>query len=133
MPNYLQLPNGAYYEAPDDMTHGQALRAAYKEFPEAFGGTPNAPAEKPKSGLMGAFGSGLESLLSTSRTGLGAAFGNANEAAKAGLERQEEIDKAAKEINTKTSTAIIPSKEWKKNEGYWGDQESDQESNQEED
>ena len=93
MPNYLQLPNGAYYEAPDDMTHGQALRAAYKEFPEAFGGTPNAPAEKPKSGLMGAFGSGLESLLSTSRTGLGAAFGNANEAAKAGLERQEEIDK----------------------------------------
>ena len=48
-------------------------------------------------------------------------------------QRQEEIDKAAKEINTKTSTAIIPSKEWKKNEGYWGDQESDQESNQEED
>lgn len=93
MPQYIQLPDNTYYTLKEGQDYESGMRAAAAKYPEAFGLAPNAPTEQPKSGLMGAFGSGLESLLSTSRTGLGAAFGNANEAAKAGLERQEEIEK----------------------------------------
>jgi len=49
------------------------------------------PAEKKKSGILASAAKGIESLISSGRTAIGAATGDANEAARAGLERGEDI------------------------------------------
>jgi len=52
-----------------------------------------AAAPKPKTGIGAAIGKGVESIISSGRTALGAATGAAEEAARAGLERGEAINK----------------------------------------
>jgi hypothetical protein len=72
MPKYYQLPNGAYYEAPDELSPGEAYKQAFRDYPEAFGG----PAQKgPESGFLPAAKAGISSLTSdiaalAGRTGL---------------------------------------------------------------
>lgn len=72
MPKYYQLPNGAYYEAPDELSPGEAYKKAFRDYPEAFGG----PAQKgPESGFLPAAKAGISSLTSditalAGRTGL---------------------------------------------------------------
>jgi hypothetical protein len=38
MANYIRLPNGAYYEAAEGQDYNAAVRDAFKQYPEAFGG-----------------------------------------------------------------------------------------------
>jgi hypothetical protein len=54
---------------------------------------PPEEAPKPKTGIGAAIGKGVESIISSGRTALGAATGDAEEAARAGLERGEAINK----------------------------------------
>ena len=90
MANYIQLPNGAYYEAAEGQSYLEALRDARKFFPDAFGVTPAQPAQK--SGITGALGRGTESLLSAYQTAAGA-ITDPEAAAKQALERQELLSK----------------------------------------
>jgi hypothetical protein len=83
MPKYLPLPNGALYEVPDNATYEEAWAAAQKDVPKAFG--------LEKKGVGAALGQGLESLISSGRTALGALTGPTEEAAAKGLERREKI------------------------------------------
>lgn len=63
MANYVQLPNGAYYEAKEGQTYEQAIREAYAKYPEAFGrATTTSPEEAPRGGFTPAFRAGVESL-----------------------------------------------------------------------
>jgi len=87
MANYIRLPNGAYYEATEGQSPADAFRDAYKYFPQAFG--VEAPAPTTKSGLGGAFGKGLESLLSSGQTAAESLMGSPEEAAKSALARGE--------------------------------------------
>jgi len=54
---------------------------------------PPEEAPKPKTGIGAAIGKGVESLISSGRTALGAATGDAEAAARAGLERGEAMGK----------------------------------------
>ena len=85
MAGFVQLPDGSYYPVQDGMSYTDAMRAAYAKYPEAFGGTKQEPTKK--TGLGAALSQGAESLLSSGRTALEAAFGSPEEAARAGLER----------------------------------------------
>ena len=88
MPNYIRLPNGAYYEANEGLSYQDAVREAYKYYPQAFG---EQPEETPKkSGVTGALGLGAESLLSSFRTAAGA-ITDPNQAAREALERQKAL------------------------------------------
>ncbi len=88
MANYVQLPNGSYYEAQEGQSYLEAIRDARRYYPEAFGETP-APTPK-KGGITGALGLGLESLLSSYRTAAGAVT-DPEQAARAALERQQAL------------------------------------------
>jgi hypothetical protein len=61
MANYIRLPNGAYYEAAEGQSYGDAVREAYKNFPQAFGGAAAAPTEDTK-GFKAAAAAGFERL-----------------------------------------------------------------------
>lgn len=88
---YVRLPNGSFYEFADTMSPLDAQREAYKLHPEAFGvSAPAAPTAQPKGGVTGAFGLGLESLLSSGRTAFGA-ITDPEEAARAALVRQQQL------------------------------------------
>ena len=86
MPIYsVQGPDGRIYdvEGPAGASEDQVVayvRAHYQEL-------------KPKEGIGAAVGKGLESLISSGRTAIGALTGSAEEAAQAGLERGEKISK----------------------------------------
>jgi len=86
MPIYsVQGPDGRIYdvEGPAGAPEEQILayvRAHYQEL-------------KPKEGIGAAVGKGLESLISSGRTAVGALTGSPEEAAQAGLERGEGISK----------------------------------------
>ena len=95
MANYIRLPNGAYYEATEGQSPADAFRDAYKYFPQAFG--VEAPAPTTKSGLGGAFGKGLESLLSSGQTAAESLMGSPEEAAKSALARGEARSKKYEE------------------------------------
>lgn len=85
MPRYqVEIPGRGKFtvESPTELTDEQAYAAVLQDIG-------NAP--PPKKGLMAALGKGAESTLSQLRTGVAGAFGSAEEAAKAGLERGEEI------------------------------------------
>ena len=74
MANYIRLPNGAYYEAPEGLNYSDAFRKAYQDYPEAFGQAPS-PKALPQSGFMAASKAGIASLKSdiaalAGRTGL---------------------------------------------------------------
>lgn len=83
MSKFLPLPNGTLYEVPDSATYEEAWAAAQKDVPKAFG--------LEKKGAGAAFGQGLESLISSARTGYEALTGAPEEAGRKGLARQEKI------------------------------------------
>jgi len=62
MANYIRLPNGAYYEAPEGLDYTGAVRKAYQDYPEAFGGQPAAPAKEPESGFIAGTKAGFSRL-----------------------------------------------------------------------
>ena len=85
MPIYsVQGPDGRIYdvEGPEGASDAQVIAALEEHL---------ASQPKPKKGLMAALGKGAESTLSQLRTGVSGAFGSPEEAARAGLERGEEI------------------------------------------
>jgi hypothetical protein len=85
MPLYqIEIPGRGKFkvDSPTELTDEQAYAAVLQEIG-------NAP--PPKKGLMAALGKGAESTLSQLRTGVSGAFGSPEEAARAGLERGEEI------------------------------------------
>jgi uncharacterized protein YcfJ len=82
MAKLLPLPDGTKLRVPEGMSDDEAMRRARQAFPDIF----------PKQGGMaGAFGKGLESTLSSMRTGLGA-LTSPEEAAQAGMERGQDIN-----------------------------------------
>ena len=83
MAKFLPLPDGSMYEVPDNVTYADAMAAAQKDVPKAFG--------LEKKGAGAAFGQGLESLISSGRTAIGALTGSPEEAARKGVARQERI------------------------------------------
>ena len=96
MPQYIQLPDGGYFplkagEKPED-----AWAVAFEKYPKAFGLSPveslapKLPEVAPKTGLGSALIGGAQRYGSQFRTGLG----GGDEAAKAGIARMEEIEKA---------------------------------------
>lgn len=51
MAKYLRLPDGSLYEAPDNMSYGEAMQLARKDYPDAFGAAQpqsQEPVEQPK-------------------------------------------------------------------------------------
>ena len=91
MPIYsVQGPDGRIYdvEGPEGASEAQIVAYVRQQIASA---PAEPPAEKKKSGVLASVGRGIESLLSSGRTAIGAATGDANEAARAGLERGEDI------------------------------------------
>jgi len=95
MPIYsVQGPDGRIYdiEGPEGASDADVISALEEHL---------ASKPKPKKGLMAALGKGIESAASQTRTGVAGAFGSAEEAAKAGIERGEDIgDRYAEQIGT---------------------------------
>jgi hypothetical protein len=86
MPIYsVQGPDGRIYdiEGPEGASDAQVISALEEHL---------ASKPKPKTGVLAALGKGAESALSQTRTGVAGAFGSAEEAAKAGLGRGEDIN-----------------------------------------
>jgi len=94
MPLYqVEIPGRGKFkvESPTELTDEQAYAAVLQEIG-------NAP--PPKKGLMAALGKGAESTLSGLRTGIEGTFGSPEEAARAGIQRGEEIsDKYADQVS----------------------------------
>lgn len=87
MPMYsIQAPNGKTYEieGPPGASQADVINEVLRRDPSA-----GAPMQ-PKGGMAGALGKGIESLISSARTA-GQALVSPEEAAKAGLARQEEL------------------------------------------
>ena len=95
MPIYsVQGPDGRIYdiEGPEGASDAEVVSALEAHL---------ASQPKPKKGLLAALGKGAESTLSQTRTGAAGAFGSAEEAARAGIQRGEDIgDKYADQIGT---------------------------------
>lgn len=85
MPIYsVQGPDGRIYdiEGPEGASDAEVVSALEAHL---------ASQPKPKKGLMAALGKGAESTLSGLRTGVAGAFGSPEEAARAGIQRGEDI------------------------------------------
>jgi hypothetical protein len=85
MPIYsVQGPDGRIYdiEGPEGASDAQVIAALEEHL---------ASQPKPKKGFLAALGKGAESTLSGLRTGVEGAFGSPEEAARAGIQRGEEI------------------------------------------
>jgi hypothetical protein len=85
MPRYqVEIPGRGKFtvESPTELTDEQAYAAVLQDIG-------NAP--PPKKGLMAALGKGAESTLSGLRTGIEGTFGSPEEAARAGIQRGEDI------------------------------------------
>jgi Large polyvalent protein associated domain 38 len=90
MPNYVELPDGSLFPVKQGEDYSAAMRAAYAKYPDAFGGTPAAPAAEPQGGFVPALKSGISDVKSAGyalagRTGL-----MDLERAKKGMEEQEQ-------------------------------------------
>ena len=85
MPIYsVQGPDGRIYdiEGPEGASDAEVVSALEAHL---------ASQSKPKKGLLAALGKGAESTLSGLRTGVAGTFGSAEEAARAGIQRGEDI------------------------------------------
>lgn len=89
MANYIKLPDGSFFPVEEGENYSSAMRAAYAKYPEAFGGSKQEAPQK--SGIAGAIGKGFESAVSSGRTALESLAGTPEEAAQAGLKRQEKL------------------------------------------
>ena len=81
---YIQLPNGKYLKIPEGMSPNEAYEAALIKFPNLL----DEPQKK--KGFGAALSQGLESQISSSRTGL-ASLVSPQEAAEKGLQRNREM------------------------------------------
>ena len=81
MPYTVALPDGRTVEFPDSVSREQAAEIIRNQL----------NAQTPKEGLIAGLQKGAESTYSQLRSGLGALVGSGEEAAKAGLERGEDI------------------------------------------
>ena len=79
----VALPDGRVVEFPDSVPHNEAERIIREQL----------LAPKPKEGLIAGLEKGAESTLSQLRSGIGSLIGSPEEAARAGLERGEDINK----------------------------------------
>ena len=118
MVDYVKLPDGSLFPRNEGESYGDAVRAAYAKYPEAFGGQPN---EQPKKGgVAGALGLGLESLLSSYRTAAGAVT-DPNKAAQEALARQQALGEKYTEPTSlervkkayKSKVCCLPPKKWR--------------------
>jgi hypothetical protein len=94
MANYIRLPNGAYYEAPEGLDYTNSIRKAYQDYPEAFG-QPAAPKED-KTGFFPALGAGFRAGAGETAAGLGELTGI------------EALTKFGKEQREKAAQAYTP-------------------------
>jgi hypothetical protein len=87
----FQLPDGriARFEVPEGTTPEQAQAMMEAQVGELTA----TPEQKPKEGLIAGLEKGAESTFSQLRSGIGSLFGSGEEAARAGLERGEDIGK----------------------------------------
>jgi hypothetical protein len=87
----FQLPDGriARFEVPEGTTPEQAQVMMEAQVGELTA----TPEQKPKEGLIAGLEKGAESTLSQLRSGIGSLIGSPEEAARAGLERGEDINK----------------------------------------
>jgi len=85
----FQLPDGriARFEVPEGTTPEQAQAMMEAQVGELTA----TPEKKPKEGLIAGLEKGAESTFSQLRSGLGSLLGSGDEAARAGLERGEDI------------------------------------------
>ena len=82
----IQLPDGTLVEnIPDEIDPSTAKARIIAQYPEL--------GPKPKTGIGAAVSKGVESIISSGRTALGAATGDAEEAARAGLKRGEAMSR----------------------------------------
>lgn len=91
MPIYsLQAPDGNIYdlEAPEGASESQLSATLYSLKPEAAN-----PPKPPEEGILAALKKGTARFGSTAKTAYGVATGDANEAAKAALLRNKEMEK----------------------------------------
>lgn len=88
MPNYIRLPDGSLYEAPDGATPLQAYEKARQDYPEVFGITP----PEPETGFVAGLKSGFQSLKGDiGAIGAGLGVEGAAEYAKAQREKAAQI------------------------------------------
>jgi hypothetical protein len=87
----FQLPDGriARFEVPEGTTPEQAQVMMEAQVGELTA----TPEQKPKEGLIAGLEKGAESTFSQLRSGIGSLIGSPEEAARAGLERGEDINK----------------------------------------
>ena len=86
---YVKLPDGSLFPLKENEDPVNALLQAKQLYPDAFGQA-KAPISK-KSGLSGALGRGLESLLSSGQTAVEAVAGSPEEAARRAIAREEKL------------------------------------------
>ena len=79
----VALPDGRVVEFPDNVPHDEAERIIREQLLKPT----------PKEGILAGLEKGAESTYSQLRSGLGALLGSGEEAARAGLERGEDISK----------------------------------------
>lgn len=92
MPIYsVQGPDGRIYDVEGPAGASEAQVIAYVREQLASRTAPVAP--KKQSGVLASAAKGIESLISSGRTAFGAATGDANQAALAGLARGEDISR----------------------------------------
>ncbi len=86
---FLQAPDGHIYdlEAPEGASEEQLTATLYHLKPEA------ATPFKQESGVLAGVKKGIEQLVSSGQTAIGAATGDANEAAKAALARNKAMER----------------------------------------
>ena len=95
MAQAVQLPDGSWFPLKEGESPADAMSAASKLYPDAFG-IKEAPKPAKKSGVSGALGLGLESLISSGRTAFGA-LSDPEQAAQAALTRQQALQQKYEE------------------------------------
>lgn len=95
MAQSVQLPDGSWFPLKEGESPTDALGAARQLYPEAFG-VKEAPKPAKKAGISGALGLGLESLISSGKTALGA-LTEPEQAGQEALLRQQKLQEKYEE------------------------------------